>query len=175
MTLDLKNLSILIVEDTLPMQRLIASVIENLGFTKIYLATNGIEGFDAFRKFNPDIVLSDWLMEPGDGLELTQKIRHHPTSPNRMAPVILITGYSSLPRVNEARDQGVTEFLVKPFTAADIAKRISYVINNPRDFIATRDFFGPDRRRKNNENYKGPRRRASERSNKEEWTLEFRD
>lgn len=163
MALDLKNLSILIVEDTLPMQRLMASVIESLGFKKPLLSNNGHQGFDAFLRFNPDIVISDWLMDPGDGLDLTRKIRTHPLSPNRMAPVILITGYSSLSRVHEARDAGVTEFLVKPFTAADVAKRLSYVINNPRDFIATRDFFGPDRRRKRSDNYTGPRRRSTER------------
>jgi CheY-like chemotaxis protein len=49
MPLDLKHLSILIVEDTLPMQRLIVSVLESLGFVKLYVANNGLDGFAAFQ------------------------------------------------------------------------------------------------------------------------------
>ena len=88
-----------------------------------------------------------------------------------MCPVILITGYSSIPRVNEARNAGVTEFLVKPFTAADISKRISHVINSPRDFVQAREYFGPDRRRRKGDDYSGPKRRDSERSD-DVWTID---
>jgi two-component system, chemotaxis family, chemotaxis protein CheY len=116
-------------------------------------------------------------MTPGDGLELTRLVRNHPTSPNRMAPVILITGYSSLPRVHEARDAGVTEFLVKPFTANDVAKRIAHVVNFPRDFISHPKFFGPDRRRKRGEAYAGPKRRVGERETigRDAWMISFKD
>ena len=81
-----------------------------------------------------------------------------------MAPVILVTGYSALSRVAEARDAGVTEFLVKPFSANDLAKRIAYVINKPRDFIDCTGYFGPDRRRRKNPDYKGPFRREEDES-----------
>jgi CheY-like chemotaxis protein len=162
MSLNLETLSILIVEDAAPMQRLLFSLIESLGFKKIYSAPDGVQGYEMFRRHNPDIVLTDWMMEPGDGLDLTRLIRTHAASPNKMAPVVLITGYSSLARVHEARDAGVTEFLVKPFTAADIAKRMSHIINHPRDFVALPEFFGPDRRRRKSDDYKGPKRRDGE-------------
>ncbi len=175
MPLALHNLSILIVEDTLPMQKLLVSVIESLGFQKPMVARDGAEGFALFKKHNPDIVISDWLMQPEDGLELTRKIRTHGSSPNKMTPVILVTGYSSLTRVQEARDAGVTEFLVKPFTANDVAKRISYVVNHPRDFISMREFFGPDRRRRRGDDYLGPKRRKEERGKDKDdtWTITF--
>ena len=82
-----------------------------------------------------------------------------------MVPIIMMTGYSAMPRVSEARDCGATEFLVKPFSANDMARRIAYVINKPRDFIETEDFFGPDRRRRKIDNYRGPRRRDDDRKN----------
>ena len=171
MTLALDKLTILIVEDLKPMQFLLTSILTSLGFPKPYMATNGVEGFEMFTRYNPDIVLTDWMMAPGDGLELTKKIRTHVSSPNKMCPVILITGYSSIPRVNEARNAGVTEFLVKPFTAADISKRISHVINSPRDFVQAREYFGPDRRRRKGDDYSGPKRRDSERSD-DVWTID---
>ena len=154
------KLSMLVVEDTQPMQKLLVSVLEALGIKQVETATNGEAAYRAFVQRNHDIVLSDWAMEPIDGIELTRMIRKSTSSPNRLVPVILITGYSAWSRVEEARDAGVTEFLVKPFTAHDIARRITHVINRPRDFIETQDFFGPDRRRRREDtDYKGPLRR----------------
>jgi DNA-binding NtrC family response regulator len=74
-------------------------------------------------------------------------------------PVIVMTGYAAAPRVAQARDKGITEFLVKPFTANELARRITYVIDAPRDFVETAEFFGPDRRRRKAIDYQGPERR----------------
>jgi DNA-binding response OmpR family regulator len=98
-------------------------------------------------------------MEPMDGIELTKLIRRDPASPNRLAPIILVTGFSAVGRVGVARDAGITEFMVKPFSANDLAKRLAYVINKPRDFIDAPAYFGPDRRRRKNPDYPGPYRR----------------
>jgi DNA-binding NtrC family response regulator len=81
----------------------------------------------------------------------------------------VITGYNSLERVKIARDAGVTEFLIKPFKATDVAKRIEHVINHPRDFVSTADFFGPDRRRKIDKNYNGPKRRKEDKLKALDW------
>lgn len=156
------KLNILVVEDISPMRQLFGSVLGHMGIRNIDLAPDGEKAFEKFQKENHDIILTDWAMTPKDGLELTRDIRTSPLSPNRMAPVILITGYSAWPRVEKARDIGVTEFLVKPFTANDIAKRLAHVITHPRDFIETADFFGPDRRRRNDPAYEGPMRRESD-------------
>jgi len=164
MGLKFDKLSMLVVEDTYPMQKLLVSVLESLGIKNVYACNNGQDAFKSFCLHSHDIVLTDWQMEPMDGIELTRQIRMNPLSPNRMAPVILITGYSAWQRVEEARDAGVTEFLVKPFTAHDLARRVAHVINAPRDYIATQDFFGPDRRRHRgkDDGYSGPSRRASD-------------
>jgi CheY-like chemotaxis protein len=155
MTLKLDQISVLVIEDTIPMRKLIVSVLESLGVATVYTADNGAHGFAQYQKYNPDIIITDWLMQPVDGIEFIRMVRSHPESPNRMVPIIIITGYSAVTRVIEARDQGVTEFLVKPFTAHDLAKRMAYVINRPRDFVEAPKYHGPDRRRKRDEEF-GP-------------------
>lgn len=165
MAIDFNKLRVLIIEDTLPMAKLMSSVLTSLGATDITLQPNGETGFEAFCRTNPDIVIADWEMSPMNGIALTRLIRTDTRSPNRMVPIILVTGYSALIRVAEARDSGVTEFLVKPFSASDISKRIAHVINKPRDFIDTADYFGPDRRRRTLPNFKGPFRRADDPAN----------
>ncbi len=159
MALNFKKLSILVVEDTKAMRHLIVSVLDALDIGKVYWAKNGEEGFEMYRQHNPDIILTDWVMKPIDGIELIREIRNNPLSQNKSVPIIIITGYSARLRVEEARDNGVTEFLVKPFTAADLAKRIGYVINRPRSFVQTKSYFGPDRRRRRDTEYKGSDKR----------------
>lgn len=162
MAFKFENLTVLVVEDVAPMKDLICSVLDTLGVGRVRSAVNGEIGFEMYQRESPDIVIADWVMEPVDGIEFTKLIRTSAMSPNRLVPVILVTGYSAAMRVGEARDAGVTEFLVKPFSANDIAKRISYVINRPRDFIDIPDYFGPDRRRQSNPNYAGPFRREGD-------------
>ncbi len=170
MPFDFKKLTVLVVEDTAPMRKLITSVLETLGVGRVYSADNGERGFEVFKRENPDIVIADWHMTPISGIELTQEIRSNMLSPNRMVPIVLVTGYSALNRVSEARDVGVTEFLVKPFSANDLAKRIAYVINKPRDFIDSKTYFGPDRRRRNAPDYRGPFRRVEDTAGNNEKT-----
>ena len=62
----------------------------------------------------------------------------------------------------EARDAGVTEFLVKPLSAQALHQRILSVVAHPRPFIRTPTFFGPDRRRTKAAEYTGPERRKGE-------------
>lgn len=176
MPLRLDKISILIVEDIIPMRRILVGVLEEFGVGKIFTADHGGDGFSQFQKHRPDIVITDWMMAPIDGLEMIKMIRTHPASPNRLVPVILISGYSALSRVTEARDMGVTEFLTKPFTGGDLAKRIAHIINKPRDFVEVGDFFGPDRRRRKSDQYDGHRRREEERDpHEKEKTPAFGD
>lgn len=57
----------------------------------------------------------------------------------------MITGYAERTRVFEARDAGVSEMLVKPISAKGLYQRIAKVVLNPRPFIRTESYFGPDR------------------------------
>ena len=162
MAYQLRNASILIIDDMKPMLMLTASLLKIFGFTNIHMATDAEDGFRSYCKHNPDIVITDWLMEPFDGIELTRKIRTEKISPNKFVPVVLMTGYSHKMRVMQARDAGVTEFLVKPFRAVDLYKRIEQLVEKPRKFVDTGEFFGPDRRRKKPDGYHGPFRREGE-------------
>lgn len=60
----------------------------------------------------------------------------------------MITGFSEPKRVQEARDMGVTEFLAKPFTIQAIGNKLISIIERQRQFVHTRSYFGPDRRRR---------------------------
>ena len=99
-------------------------------------------------------------MEPMDGLELTKLIRGNESN-NRYAPIIMITAFSEIARVTLARDAGVNEILVKPIAATTLFTRIRAVIERPRLFVEAESYFGPDRRRRQDPNYKSEDRRMA--------------
>ena len=162
MAYDFKNVKILLVEDNVQMLQLLKTVLQSFGVGTVIACLNGEEAFKEFCLHNPDLVITDWLMTPCDGIMLSQKIRNEPLSPNPFVPIILMTGFSQERRVINARDTGVTEFLVKPFNARDLYKRIYQIIEKPRQFVKTEGFFGPDRRRKRGDDYDGKKKREED-------------
>lgn len=161
------SITVLVVEDNQPMLDLVKSLLLTLGTGHVVAAKNGQEGFEAFCNTNPDVVIADWMMQPMDGISLARLIRTDSRSPNPYVPVILMTGFSEKRRVVQARDAGVTEFLVKPFSARDLYRRIAQIVERPRQFVRSGDFFGPDRRRTRSEEYQGPMRREEDLKNPE--------
>lgn len=163
MAYNLQNIKILLVEDNQEILSLIRNVLQSFGIGKIITALNGEKGFEAFCEHNPDLVITDWMMEPCNGLKLSWKIRNDPLSPNKFVPIILMTGFSEKRRVINARDKGgITEFLVKPFNTRDLYRRLYKIIEAPRQFVEAESFFGPDRRRRRTDGYEGPFRREGD-------------
>ncbi|MDR3509751.1 MAG: response regulator [Caulobacteraceae bacterium] len=155
-------LNMLLVDDNPHMRTLLTEILRAIGVRNIFAANDGAEALQVMRQHQVDIIMTDLAMQPLDGIDFVRLLRNSPDSPNPMAPVIMITGHSTLRRVSEARDVGVTEFLSKPITARGVLQRIALVIDHPRAFIRSGDYFGPDRRRRNDPAYMGPKRRASD-------------
>ena len=77
-------------------------------------------------------------------------------------PVTATPATDERARVEAARDAGVTEFLLKPLVPRAVVDRLEAVIRRPRAFVRAPDYFGPDRRRRDDPAYDGPRRRSTE-------------
>ncbi len=157
--IDFNRLRFLVIEDNAHMRRIVRTLLHGYGSREVYEAEDGASGLEAFTHYLPDIVITDWAMPIFDGLELTQMIRQPGANSNPYVPIIMLTGHSLKKHVITARDTGVTEFLAKPISAKSLYHRILNVVANPRPFIKTKNYFGPDRRRNLNQNYSGPERR----------------
>lgn len=155
-------LRILLVDDNQHMKQLLTEILRAIGVRQVHAAADGSEALDSLRNLDIDIVFTDLSMQPMDGIDFVRLLRNSPDSPNPFAPVVMITGHSTRQRVEEARDVGVTEFLAKPITARSVLDRIQRVVEQPRPFIRADDYFGPDRRRRDDPKYTGPRRRAAD-------------
>jgi DNA-binding response OmpR family regulator len=147
MALDISEVSFLIVEDNLHMRTIIKTILSAFGVRKIEMVPDGAEALKSLKIITPDIILLDWWMTPIDGIEFTRMIRSGNTAASPFTPIIMISGYGEVGRVVEARDTGVNEFLIKPISAKGLFARIRSVIQNPRPFVRTKTYYGPDRRR----------------------------
>ena len=152
----------LLVDDNHHMRVLLTEILRAIGVRQVFEANDGAEALQTMRTHQIDIIMTDLAMQPLDGIDFVRLLRNSPDSPNPMAPVIMITGHSTQKRVQEARDVGVNEFLSKPVTARGVLERIAQVVDNPRSFVRAPAYFGPDRRRRADPNYNGPRRRAAD-------------
>ena len=158
----LDGLRILLVDDNQHMRVLLTEILRAVGVQNIIDAGDGAEGLQMMRAHNIDIVITDLAMEPLDGIDFVRLLRNSADSPNQMVPVIMITGHSTLRRIQEARDAGVNEFLAKPITARGVIDRLRLIVDHGRQFVRSEDYFGPDRRRRSDPNYAGPGRRSTD-------------
>jgi two-component system chemotaxis response regulator CheY len=163
---DLRPLTVLIIDDNEPMREIIATVLKSLGIRKIFVACDGVEALKIVTEREVDIIFTDLMMQPVDGLAFIRWVRTSPASSNPYTPIIMVTGHATRASLDEARMAGVTEFLAKPLTARGVLHRVNEVINNPRDFVRTAAYFGPCRRRRIDHEYVGEERRGVPESDK---------
>ena len=162
MSTGLEALRVLVADDNAHMRAIISVMLNSFGIKTIKDARDGSDALEALRRWPADLAIVDFQMEPIDGVSFTRLVRTSPDSPNPYLPVIMLTGHSEMHRVVDARDAGVNEFIVKPLTAKALVDRINSVIFKQRSFIRTEDYFGPDRRRRDDPYHHGPWRRAGD-------------
>jgi CheY-like chemotaxis protein len=158
------RLRLLVVDDNVHMRKLVVTILQAFGAAQIYESTDATSAWAIARETNPDVIFVDWMLEGMNGLELVRLIRTSPVSANPFVPIIMLTGYTQLDHVIQARDAGVNEFLAKPVSVKAIYSRLLSVIEYPRPYVRTTNYFGPCRRRHVRDEYTGPERRTNEKT-----------
>ena len=126
----LANIKFLVVEDNSFMQTVIRRVLAALGAREVRECSDGADALKILQTFAADIIITDWAMDPIDGIKFTQMIRAAPDNLNPYVPIIMLSTYSELNRIVQARDSGVNEFVVKPVSVNALFNRIERVTEN---------------------------------------------
>lgn len=159
----LQKVTVLVVDPDPPIANIIKHVLGSLGFGNIIIEHDSKAAIEIFTENTIDFIITDFDTDPvEDGQNFIEFIRNSPESPNPYVPIILLTGHTERQDIEAARDQGVTEIAAKPFTAKTLCDRIIRVVENPRSFIITKRYSGPDRRRKDEKPPTGKPRRKSD-------------
>lgn len=159
--------SILVVEDNDSARRMVNDLLRAIGFNRLLQARTGEEAIALIEGHNPDIMLVDWGLPGMSGLELVSRLRQAAVMedrrfPNPKMPVIMLTARQRSMDVADARNAGVDEFVVKPFSTTSLLRAVQAVLLNPRPFIIAAGYVGPCRRRRPDAAYGGPMRRTDD-------------
>src|SRR5688572_4571644 len=120
----LKSTKILVVEDDAVMITLLRDVLLVMGFGEVVIARDGEEALDRVKEQNFELIICDWKMRGMSGIEFTKALRELEDYEKCYTPVIMLTGYSLSEDVEQARDAGVTEYMVKPFSIKALCERV---------------------------------------------------
>lgn len=156
----LRDAKFLVVDDHQPMREILKSLLFGLGARQVAEAKDAAQALDMLKYGAYDILLTDYDMEGGTGVDLSRKLRRAENMANRRMPIIMVTGRAEGPVILAARDAGVDEYLVKPLTTVALCQKIEAVLTRRRAFIDTPAYVGPDRRRRDLP-LKGPERRRA--------------
>jgi two-component system chemotaxis response regulator CheY len=121
-----KKIKVLIVDDFSTMRRICKHLLKQIGFTNIVEADDGTTALNVLRKEPVDLVLTDWNMPKMNGLELLKAIRKDPNL--KHLPVIMVTAEALNENIIAALKAGVNNYIVKPFNAQTLEKKIEDVI-----------------------------------------------
>ena len=121
-----KNMPILIVDDYKTMLKIIRNLLSELGFTNVEEASDGTQALEKLRTQSFSLVISDWNMEPMTGYDLLRTVRADEKL--KRIPFIMVTAEAKTENVVAAKEAGVNNYIIKPFTAATLRSKLSAVV-----------------------------------------------
>lgn len=153
-------------------RRQMVSALKDMGCTSVQECGHSAEALTALRLGGLHLMFVDWS-EATDAPTLLHSIRAE-DGDSRFVPVVVMTAFRHWDSLKPARDAGANDFLLRPFPPEAVVSRLNTVLGQPRLFIATGTYFGPDRRRRHaawrlperrvHENWRGANRRVASQS-----------
>ena len=116
---------ILVVDDFLTMRRIVRNLLKQLGYENIAEAEDGDQAYVKLKSGGYGFVISDWNMPNLDGLGLIRKVRSDPEL--KELPFLMVTAEAEKEKVIEAIRAGVSNYVVKPFTAEILKEKIEKI------------------------------------------------
>ena len=119
------NMKILVVDDMSTMRRIVKNIMKQIGFANVEEAENGKDAFDKLKAESFGFVISDWNMPVMTGIELLRAIRADDKL--KALPVLMVTAEAQKENLVEAIQAGVSNYIVKPFTAEVLQEKMNKI------------------------------------------------
>jgi two-component system chemotaxis response regulator CheY len=115
----------LVIDDSLPMRRIITNVLSRLGHTDVVVASNGREALKRVETDRVDFIITDWYMPEMSGLDFLRTLRGKEETKD--VPIVIVTANGSRDDVAQAIELRVNAYVLKPFTAETLKDRIGAI------------------------------------------------
>ena len=120
-----RDIPILVVDDFATMRRIVKTCLRQLGFENITEADNGQAALDKLRNTSFKLIISDWNMPQMMGIDLLKAVRADETL--KVIPFVMVTAEAQKENVIEAAKAGVSNYIIKPFTADQLQSKLEQV------------------------------------------------
>jgi two-component system, chemotaxis family, chemotaxis protein CheY len=117
-------MKVLVLDDSKTMLRIISNTLKRVGHDDIVTAEDGLQGLEAFKEDDFDLILTDWNMPNMDGLAFVKEVRKI----NDEIPIAMITTEGGKSEVITALKAGVNNYIVKPFTPQILKEKLSDIM-----------------------------------------------
>ena len=146
--LDLSKTVVMLLQNNSTEVDILGQVFQGFGVKGVRKSTSvdAAEGIVRHNEF--DLLVIDAEMPGGGGFNFVQNLRRMHDSPNRLVPVILVSGHTPHRSVLRARDCGANIVVTKPITPKVLFDRIVWLVKDVRQFVECDGYVGPDRRHK---------------------------
>lgn len=121
-----RTMNVLVVDDYKSMVRIVRGLLNQLGFQNVDEALDGPSALALIKSKTYGLVLSDWNMQPMSGLELLKEVRADDRT--KSLPFVMVTAEAKAENVVAARQAGVNNYVIKPFTLAVLKQKLSTVL-----------------------------------------------
>ncbi|EOH7148094.1 butyrate response regulator transcription factor BumR [Campylobacter coli] len=119
----MKELIILVVEDEVKIRESLVNVLSSR-YSKVIGAQNGDEGLKKFKKFKPDLIITDIAMPIMDGLDMAKEIKEISND----VPIVVLSAYSEKERLLRSIDIGIDKYLIKPIDIDELFKVLENLV-----------------------------------------------
>jgi two-component system, chemotaxis family, chemotaxis protein CheY len=143
----LASLKVCIVDADSQMRQMIRDALTGMGISQIRECADSGMAQQLIGEFKPDLCIFDWSTGPLDPITFIKTLRARESGQGTPMQLIMMMANANTRRVIEARNAGVDEFLVKPISLRALHGRLLTLVENPRVFVRTPTYVGPDRRR----------------------------
>jgi two-component system, chemotaxis family, chemotaxis protein CheY len=121
-----KLMRFLIIDDSITMRRIIANILNRLGYPEVAHASNGREALDRLASEVIDIVITDWYMPEMNGLDFVRALRTTPATSH--IPIVIVTANAASDDIAHALELGVNSYILKPFTVDTMREKIAALL-----------------------------------------------
>jgi len=122
-----KQIKILVVDDFATMRKVIRNLLKQVGYENIAEAEDGVTALKALKSQKIDLIISDWNMPNMTGIELLKEVRADEEL--KPTPFLMVTAEALQDNVIAAVKAGVSNYIVKPFTAEVLNEKIKKILD----------------------------------------------
>ncbi|MBW2246737.1 MAG: response regulator [Deltaproteobacteria bacterium] len=119
------NMKVMIVDDFATMRRILRNILKQIGFKNIIEAEDGKHALKELKKEKVDLIMCDWNMPEMPGIELLKNVRSDDEL--KEIPFVMVTAEAQKDNILEAVKSGVSNYVVKPFTAETITEKLNKI------------------------------------------------